>query len=92
MPVSCDFFDIMEDAMMKKKDGKIFYFNEADEVEELEGFSETWENTKDGEFLITSKNEKVRLDKIITLYGNPGPAFEKYDGFANACLSCNVQA
>jgi len=32
--------------------------------------------------------EQVRLDCIITINGKPGPAFDEYDSYANACLSC----
>jgi hypothetical protein len=32
--------------------------------------------------------EQVRLDRIITINGKPGPAFDEYDNYANACLSC----
>ena len=31
---------------------------------------------------------KIRLDKVITLFGQPGPAYGLYDSYANACLTC----
>lgn len=33
-------------------------------------------------------NEHIRIDRIITLFGKPGAAYDEYDAFANACLNC----
>jgi hypothetical protein len=31
---------------------------------------------------------RIRVDRIITVFGKPGAAFDEYDAYANACLSC----
>ena len=32
-----------------------------------------------------------QVDRIIVLYGIPGPAFDTYAAFSNSCMDCNVQ-
>ena len=31
----------------------------------------------------------IRIDRIITLFGKPGAAYDEYDAFANACMDCS---
>jgi hypothetical protein len=40
--------------------------------------------------MILSDDDYVRLDRIITINGKPGPAFDEYDNYANGCLSCKA--
>ncbi|HEY9560953.1 MAG TPA: hypothetical protein VIR29_09225 [Anseongella sp.] len=41
-----------------------------------------------GEYLFTDSRDKIRLDTIITLFGKPGPAFNDYESYGNACMAC----
>ena len=41
-----------------------------------------------GIFITLDTGSAIRIDRIITLYGKPGAAFDEYDAFANQCLSC----
>ena len=90
MPVPWEFREMLDDARKEKKNSIIHYFKEENQIDSVSGeIVEVREVKNEGEFLIVESGEKVRLDKVITLYGKPGPAFEKYDSFANACLDCS---
>lgn len=39
-------------------------------------------------FVVLDEEVALRSDRIITLNGRPGPAFEEYDLFALQCLTC----
>ena len=43
-----------------------------------------------GMFITLDSGTQIRIDRIITLYGKPGAAFDEYDAFANQCLSCTA--
>lgn len=87
LPVPWDFREVLDDVMTAGKDGVIYYFTTEPDMEKAEGKITRLETTSDGEFLVTSNNHKVRLDKIVTLYGKPGPSYHIYDGYANVCLN-----
>lgn len=40
------------------------------------------------QFLSLEGHSPVRLDRIITLNGLPAPAYDEYDSYALACLTC----
>jgi hypothetical protein len=88
-PVPWEFREMIDEAMEADKNSVVHFFNLQDQVDSVQGKILKVEEMKgEGEFLVMEKGEKVRLDKIITLYGKPGPAYGKYDSFANACLDC----
>ncbi|HEY1025902.1 MAG TPA: hypothetical protein VGE26_12100 [Sphingobacteriaceae bacterium] len=41
-----------------------------------------------GVFIHLDDNSRVRIDRIITLFGKPGAAYDEYDAYANGCLNC----
>lgn len=86
LPIDPDFLDII--ANIKKQDNpiKIHYFGPKDTIEDASGTIGAFTGEHD-EYLNVDKT-RVRLDKIITLAGRPGPAYEEYDRYANACLTC----
>lgn len=88
MPVDPDFYDVIKDN--RGNYIKVFYFNPGNELRDAQGTCKGILKADQGEFLFTGKERLVRLDTIITLNGRPGPAFDKYDGYANACLSCQA--
>lgn len=70
---------------------KVFYFGNKTDVEETKGIIRGMiNNGSNGEYLIFDSGEEVRIDRIITINGVPGPAFDEYDSYALACLDCNV--
>jgi hypothetical protein len=89
-PIIPIFYEILEDEQQNDFN-KVFYFGEGSNVEEAKGritgvkTRETYE-----EYLVFDSGEEVRLDRIITINGKPGPAFDEYDAYALACLNCNV--
>lgn len=89
MPIDPDYYGMFENEKSKKKHSKIQYFkSEKNPVQAcgiIEGISKNIENA---EFLNLTGAQKIRLDRIIAVNGKPGPAYDEYDGFANACLDC----
>jgi len=69
--------------------GKIFYFNSDQVVDSIEGrITKMEEIAGKGLFITLDPEAMLRIDRIITLFGKPGAAFDEYDAFANQCLSC----
>ena len=44
----------------------------------------------EGVFLLFDKRDRVRLDRIIVINGIPGPAYDEYDSYALAPLTCQA--
>lgn len=89
-PVDPDFYDIIKARVEKSLNLKVFFFQPDNEIGQAEGeYVETLKEP-DGEFIKLAKGDPVRLDRIITINGNPGPAYDEYDAYANACLSCQA--
>ncbi len=87
LPVPWDFREVIAEVKEQQRDGVIHYFTQEPAMDQADGkITDVIEN-KDGEFLITSNGGCVRLDKIVTLYGKPGPSYHIYDGYANVCLN-----
>lgn len=90
MPVVPDFYEIVESIFKENKIFKVFYFDPKLEIQESKGIFTGLVKSKDGEYLGIENSNNVRLDRIITVNGKPGPAFDEYDAYANACLSCQA--
>ncbi|REE02110.1 hypothetical protein [Marinoscillum furvescens] len=86
LPVDPDFEDLIGKVKALNKPVKIHYFGPKDTIEVASGVLGTLTGKQD-EYLNVDKMQ-VRLDKIITLAGRPGPAYDAYDSYANACLTC----
>jgi hypothetical protein len=70
---------------------KVFFFGIGTEVLEAKGkITQLIEEEKHEEFLLFNSGEKVRIDRIITVNGKPGPAYDEYDRYALACLDCSA--
>jgi len=41
-----------------------------------------------GLYIVMDPEYKIRIDRIITVFGKPGPAYDEYEAYANQCLSC----
>lgn len=87
LPVDCDFYDELALYKTKNKPLKIFYFNDKKELEQAEGDLKDIFTSKRAEYASVG-GEDIRLDKIITYDGRPGPAYDEYDAFSNECLDC----
>ncbi|MNK57921.1 hypothetical protein D3C87_769870 [compost metagenome] len=90
LPVAWDYREIIDSERNKRTSGKVFYFNESGEIDVAEGsISQIIDNPDTGIFILLDHNQHIRIDRIITLYGKPGAAYEEYDVYANACMDCN---
>lgn len=90
-PVQPDYYNIFRDEQ-KKEISKVFYFGKGSELEEATGKIIDFENKDNFEkYMIFDSGDKVRIDRIITINGIPGPAYDEYDAYALECLNCNVQ-
>jgi len=81
--------EVVEEEIKKGTRGKIFYFNNDQVVDSFEGQIVSLEEVDgNGMFILLNPHHQIRLDRIITIFGKPGPAFDEYDSFANQCLAC----
>ena len=88
-PVDPWFYELIENFKKENVVLKIHYFSAENEVNEAKGLIKSVIiNKKHEEFLSFDSGDNVRLDRIITLNGRPGPAFDEYDSYALACLDC----
>lgn len=75
----------------EKEFSTVFYFGNENEVEEAKGkITGLVNRDAHEEFLAFDSGQEVRIDRIITINGIPGPAYDEYDAYALACLNCNV--
>ena len=88
-PVEYVYREVIAEEMEKATSGKVFYFSEGINIEVAEGrITGLVERPGAGEFITLDPEAHVRIDRIITLFGKPGAAFDEYDAYANACLDC----
>ena len=88
-PVQYIYREIVEEEINKRSFGKVFFFNNAQAVDSLEGRVDKMEEIRGkGIFIFLDSGVSIRIDRIITLFGKPGAAFDEYDSYANQCLSC----
>ena len=89
-PVYPIYYEIFADEQ-EKAFSKVFYFRNGTEIEEAKGkITELVTKENKEEYLVFSSGEEVRIDRIISINGIPGPAYDEYDAFSLACLDCNV--
>ena len=88
-PVQYVYREIIAEQIEKAADGKIFFFDNEGKVESVEGRIVTMKEVdRKGIFITLDTDYEIRIDKIITVFGKPGAAFDEYDSYANQCLSC----
>lgn len=89
LPVDPAFFDVVESEKFKNKICSVNYFDEANKVEGAKGQIEGI-NSPDNfsQYLQLTGAGPIRADRIITINGIPGPAYDEYDSYALACLTC----
>ena len=90
LPIDPDFFEMFEKE--KEKDSvRVVYFEEGTNLEEVNDKLESViKHVGNGYFMRFAAGEEVRVDRIITYDGKPGPAYDEYDAFALECLSCKA--
>ena len=87
VPFDPDYFEKVEKAM--NQPCKVHYFNADGQVMDAKGSVIGVFSPDDfAHFVALDNDTAIRLDRIITLNGSPGPAYEEYDLFALQCLTC----
>ena len=88
-PVEYVFREIIAEEIQKRTTGKIFFFNDKNEVDSLAGTIISMEEiSQEGIFIFLQPEQNIRIDRIITLFGKPGAAYDEYDAYSNQCFSC----
>ena len=90
LPIDPDFFEMFEKE--KEKDSmRVVYFEEGINLEEVNDKLELVSKQEGNEYFMRfAKGKQVRVDRIITFNGKPGPAYDEYDAYALECLSCKA--
>ncbi len=89
LPVAWEYREVIEEEIEKKTVGKIFYFCASEGICEAQGrIVDLKEEKNSGLFIFLDTEAKIRIDRIITLFGKPGAAYDEYDAYANACMDC----
>ena len=89
LPVAWEYREVIEEEIQKKTAGKIFYFCHDEGICEAKGSIMLMKEEKnEGLYIVLDTEAKIRIDRIITLFGKPGAAYDEYDAYANACMDC----
>jgi len=89
LPVAWEYREVIEEEIEKKTTGKIFYFCSDEGICEAKGrVLHMKEERGNGVFITLDTETKIRIDRIITLFGKPGAAYDEYNAYANACMDC----
>ncbi len=92
-PIDPDYFDIVENEILKDKLSKVFFFQKQKVLgEEKDKIEKILSVNNFEKFILMSNGNRIRMDRIITINGIPGPAYDEYDRYALACLECTVNA
>lgn len=90
IPIDPDYYELFEKES-KKGDAKIIYFEFSKEPElgESRGTISKIDTIEgEGEYFFMENGDTVRLDRVVVINGKPGPAYDEYDSYALAPLTC----
>lgn len=88
-PVPYEFRELLSAKIDEQKEGRIFFFNEQNVFDSMDGRIDRTEDVdKAGLFVFFRPEGAIRADRIITLFGKPGPAYDEYDRYGNVCFEC----
>ena len=87
-PVPYEAREAIEESIQTKKEGKIFFFNDENALDDAHGPILAVNEDGGGTFIRTSDDKRIRIDRIITLFGKPGAAYDEYDAYGNVCFEC----
>src|SRR5690606_19485785 len=89
LPVAWEYREVIEEEIEKKTVGKIFYFCTQKGICEAQGQAVRLEDVKNkGLFVVLDSGATIRVDRIITLFGKPGAAYDEYDAYGSSCMDC----
>lgn len=90
-PVGYEYREEIQAQIARGTKGKVFFWSGQEQVGEAIGQAiDLKEIPGQGLFLVLDGGEQIRIDKIITMFGKIGAAYDEYDSFANQCLSCKA--
>ena len=78
-PIAYAYKELLDEAKASRQTGKIFFFNQHNVFDCVEGEIENVIENKDGQFVVLTPPATLRIDRIITLYGKPFAAVEPSD-------------
>ncbi|WMJ72648.1 hypothetical protein RCC89_05650 [Cytophagaceae bacterium ABcell3] len=76
VPVPQAFLLMIEEAIRLKKTGLIEHY-QGEDKETSSGYIVDVKENEEGTFLVLNTMEQIRVDKIVNLFGQPGPAHEQ---------------
>lgn len=90
-PVAWEYREVIQEQMDNGSNGKVFFFGNGQEICEGKGrILEMKEIKGEGLFIFLDTDSKIRIDRIITLFGKPGAAYDEYEAYANTCSDCKI--
>lgn len=89
LPVAWEYSESIQQQIQSKNKGKVFYFTSVNKLEESAGTVIKLLTEKSGVYIVMENGDQIRIDRIITLFGKIGAAYEEYDAYANACMDCS---
>jgi hypothetical protein len=92
LPIDPYYIELIEE-QIKKGDTRVIYFafSKEPELDESNGKIIRIDYKKDeGDHLLFENGDEVRLDRIVVINGIPGPAYDEYDSYALAPLTCKA--
>ncbi len=89
-PVAYEYREIIAEAIERELSGKIFFWSDGKVDEVIRKVISLDDIPGKGMFITLDSTTHVRIDRIITLFGKPGAAYDEYDTFTNQCLSCRA--
>ena len=88
-PVQWVYREVIDEELVKHTEGKVFFFDSDGAVSSVEGkIVEFEEVSGKGLYIRLDPPAEIRIDRIITLFGKPGAAYDEYNAFGNACMDC----
>lgn len=88
-PVYPHFYEIFSKAQQAAQSRAIYFSSDID-LEEAKGkITGITTNSLNEEYLCFDSGANVRIDRIISINGIPGPAYDEYDNLSMACMACN---
>ncbi len=92
MPVDPEYFELFEREMEKEASRVIYFaFSDEPELEESRGkIIKIAKKNSEGYHLFFEEGDEIRLDRIVVINGIPGPAYDEYDSYALAPLTCKA--
>lgn len=92
LPIDPEYFELF-DKEISKGNVRILYFSLENypELEESSGkVTKTDKDNNNEYFIFFENNDRVRVDRIVVFNGIPGPAYDEYDAYALAPLTCKA--